>query len=70
MKMAHQLPGVGLLAGLIVLCPVWTQAQPADPAALWQRATLYRDAWGVPHIEAADVRAMAFAFGATAGGLT
>lgn len=34
-----------------------------DPAVLWQGATLYRDAWGTPHIYGDDLRAMAFAFG-------
>jgi acyl-homoserine-lactone acylase len=29
----------------------------------WSNATLYRDAWGVPHIHGANLRAAAFAFG-------
>ncbi len=36
---------------------------PNDPAVLWSQATLYRDEWGVPHIFADNLRAMAFAFG-------
>lgn len=39
-------------------------AQPVqDPRALWEQATLYRDEWGVPHIQADNFFAMAFAFG-------
>ena len=34
-----------------------------NPAFLWSQATLYRDEWGVPHIYADSLRAMAFAFG-------
>lgn len=34
-----------------------------DSAALWEGATLYRDAYGTPHIQAETVRGMAFAFG-------
>lgn len=42
----------------------WGQGPyPDDPAVLWQQATLYRDAWGTPHIVADNPRAMAFAFG-------
>lgn len=37
--------------------------QGAEPAALWHEATLYRDEWGVPHVYAQNVRAMAYAFG-------
>jgi len=40
------------------------QAQPVqDPRALWEQATMYRDEWGVPHIQADNFFAMAFAFG-------
>ncbi len=53
-----------LVLGLILLLfPGPATAQPDTPASFWQRATIYRDGWGVPHIEARDVRAMAFAFG-------
>ena len=39
-------------------------AQLIDPATtLWSQSTLYRDAWGVPHIYADNTRALAFAFG-------
>jgi len=34
-----------------------------DPASVWERATLYRDEWGTPHIYADDFQALAFAFG-------
>ncbi len=52
-----------LCTGFTYLVPV-TVAQPAnDPSALWGETTLYRDEWGVPHIYARNVRAMAFAFG-------
>jgi acyl-homoserine-lactone acylase len=34
-----------------------------DPLVLWQQVTLYRDAWGVPHIYGDTPRALAFAFG-------
>jgi len=47
-----------------VLGCVPAQAQgPPDPRALWEQATLYRDAWGVPHIYADNPYALAFAFG-------
>ncbi|MCC6491151.1 MAG: penicillin acylase family protein [Candidatus Hydrogenedentes bacterium] len=36
---------------------------PPDPRALWEQATIYRDEWGVPHIQADSLVAMAFAFG-------
>ncbi len=36
---------------------------PPDPGALWEQATLYRDAWGVPHVYADNPYALAFAFG-------
>ena len=34
-----------------------------DPAALWEQATIYRDEWGVPHIQADNLVAMSFVFG-------
>jgi len=53
--------GVLLLA---VLAAAWAPlARGQGVEDFWQRATVYRDAWGVPHVEAADLRAMAFAFG-------
>lgn len=36
---------------------------PPDPAILWEQATIYRDEWGVPHIQADNFVAMSFAFG-------
>jgi len=39
-------------------------AQPvAGGATFWNEATLYRDEFGTPHIEAGSIRAMAAAFG-------
>ena len=55
-----------LLALVVVLATALCPAQAPssnDPEALWDRATLYRDEWGVPHIYAEDPRAMAFALG-------
>lgn len=53
-----------LLAPLLIL--LFT-ARPAaaqpEAAAYWSNATLYRDAYGVPHIYAGSPEAMAFAFG-------
>ena len=49
-------------AGLFVAV-ARTASASNDPAVLWGQATLYRDEWGVPHIYADNVRAMAFAFG-------
>ena len=42
--------------------PALAQAPP-DPVALWEQATVYRDAWGVPHVYADNPYALAFAFG-------
>ena len=42
--------------------PAFSQ-QPIDPASVWERATLYRDEWGTPHIYADDFQALAFVFG-------
>ncbi|MCP4641423.1 MAG: penicillin acylase family protein [bacterium] len=36
---------------------------PPDPRELWDQATVYRDEWGVPHVTADNVLALAFAFG-------
>lgn len=66
---AHTPVHIRLFAGtalaFLALLPVAALAQNDRPDDLWQRATIYRDAWGVPHIEAQDLRAMAFAFGYT-----
>ena len=52
------------LAGLALAATCATPAQELPgPADLWDRATLYRDEWGVPHVYAEDPFAMAFAFG-------
>lgn len=40
-----------------------TAQPPNDPAAMWNETTLYRDSYGVPHIQSASARGMAFAFG-------
>jgi len=46
---------------LLLLASVSSWAQVgAEP---WQRATLYRDAWGVPHVYGEDLRSIAYAFG-------
>ncbi len=53
-----------LCATLLCLGTVRAVAQPIqDPRALWEQATIYRDEWGVPHIQADNFYAMAFAFG-------
>ncbi|MBM3290527.1 MAG: penicillin acylase family protein, partial [Candidatus Hydrogenedentes bacterium] len=53
-----------LSTGLLVLLSAVTHAQaPPDPAELWQQAVVYRDEWGVPHVQADNLLAMAFAFG-------
>jgi acyl-homoserine lactone acylase PvdQ len=53
-------------AAFVFVCifpaPVVAQ-EPQTPNDLWQQATLYRDEWGVPHIQADNLGAMAFAFG-------
>lgn len=50
-----------VLAALGCLLGVSAQGQDADE--LWAEATLYRDAWGVPHVYAATPRGLGFAFG-------
>lgn len=50
-----------VVAGLACLAVPAQEA--ADPAALWAQATLYRDAWGVPHVYAENPRALGFAYG-------
>jgi len=55
--------GLGVCAAL-ALAAVPAFSQPAvDPVSVWQRATLYRDEWGTPHVYADDPQALAFAFG-------
>ena len=42
----------------------WSQHPYSDdPGVLWRQATIYRDAWGTPHVFADNPRALAFAFG-------
>lgn len=54
---------LALLALVAFAAPI-AGAQPANhPDSLWQQATLYRDEWGVPHVYADNLRAMAFALG-------
>ena len=48
---------------LLVLSAPWTAGAQQDPEGLWRQASLYRDAWGVPHVQGRTVRGMAFAFG-------
>ena len=50
------------LALLLGLIPAYAQG-PDDPLVLWQRAAVYRDEWGTPHVYAGDFRALGFAFG-------
>lgn len=50
-----------ILLGL--LTPNAEAQVPADPSVLWEQATIYRDEWGVPHIQADNFLAMSFAFG-------
>ncbi|MCC6142853.1 MAG: penicillin acylase family protein [Candidatus Hydrogenedentes bacterium] len=52
---------LGLLA--IPAAGAFAQDPLPNPEDLWGQATLYRDAWGVPHVYADTPRAMAFAFG-------
>jgi acyl-homoserine-lactone acylase len=49
-----------VLGCVVALGSGLSSAQPAGP---WNDATVYRDAYGTPHVHAASVRAMAFAFG-------
>jgi acyl-homoserine-lactone acylase len=50
------------MAGAVSICDAG--AQNANTAAdLWQRTTLYRDEWGVPHVYADAPFTLAFAFG-------
>ncbi|HIJ65621.1 MAG TPA: penicillin acylase family protein [Candidatus Hydrogenedentes bacterium] len=46
--------------------PAFVSPEPqgvGDPAYVWREATIYRDAWGTPHVYADNFRALAFAFG-------
>ncbi len=56
--------GFVLVAILCVLSaasgPVAAQDEAASP---WERAALYRDEWGTPHVYAEDPRSLAFVFG-------
>lgn len=51
-----------LCLGFAVCARVFAQAAP-DPTGLWDEATVYRDAWGVPHVYADTPQALGFAFG-------
>jgi len=52
------------LALMVFLWPALGSAQaPNDPFAFWERAALYRDEWGAPHVYASSFRALAFVFG-------
>ena len=54
---------------LAVMAGLWCAGLPASAqpvaggASFWNEATLYRDEFGTPHIEAGSIRAMASAFG-------
>lgn len=49
---------------LYLLCAAGAAQEIADaPISFWERATLYRDEWGTPHVYADDFRALGFAFG-------
>ena len=53
-----------VLSLLACITSLPASAQPVqDPRTLWEQATVYRDEWGVPHIQADNFFAMAFAFG-------
>ncbi len=51
----------------IAMCLVGTgvlaQENADDPLSFWERATVYRDEWGTPHVYADDFRALGFGFG-------
>lgn len=56
-------PGIrAALAVLTLLAAHWAWAQ-APSGTPWDGATLYRDAYGVPHVYAQDPEALGFAFG-------
>jgi len=48
---------------IALISPVAFAQMPTDPAVLWEQATIYRDEWGVPHVQADNFLAMGFAFG-------
>ena len=48
---------------MLIISSVFAVAQPGDSAGLWNQVTLYRDAWGVPHVYADNPEALGFAFG-------
>jgi acyl-homoserine lactone acylase PvdQ len=47
---------------MIAVGSAWSQGLQ-NPEDLWGQATLYRDAWGVPHVYADTPRSLAFALG-------
>ncbi len=55
-----------LLVFALLVSAFGAQGEPVEtpePPSPWEEATLYRDEWGVPHVYADNLRAMAFAFG-------
>ena len=59
----HVLNGLTLLCLGLAACPCAYSQDVSGPLGLWDQATLYRDAWGVPHVYAETPRALGFAFG-------
>jgi acyl-homoserine-lactone acylase len=51
------------MAGLWCVASLASAQPAAGGASFWNEATLYRDEFGTPHIEAGSIRAMASAFG-------
>ncbi len=54
--------GVLLLAGFGAVSDATAQAAPEVPG-LWDEASVYRDEYGTPHVQASSLRGMAFGFG-------
>lgn len=52
-----------VVVGLLCAAPPAPAQPEAGGASFWNEATLYRDEFGTPHIEAGSIRAMASAFG-------
>ena len=50
-------------AGMLVLSGAAYAQAVNEPDALWEKASVYRDEWGSPHVYADNLRALAFAFG-------
>lgn len=48
---------------VLAFAPLAYAQMMLSPEALWRQATIYRDAFGVPHVRADNLFAMAFAFG-------